>query len=541
MAYKVLVVDDNKDSRESIKHALMSSDNKYKVIAAAKGDEGFKAALKNIPDIIILDNCEPAGEGLKTLKKVREETSTREIPVILITSFNNPKDMDDAFKAGVSDCIAMPIQNTELSLRIEKALEVRESLNNVRKTLEKYQTERDELEKRAMIPHSLQNSFILINTNGELEWANEGFKNLHGYKLEEFKDRFGSTIFSLCDRTDILNLFSKCVREKEPVSYVNKIKTRTGEDRWLQTYIQPRLNHNDKIDKLIAIETDITLMKKKEEELNQQNKRMTLIKENLEKANALLEEQKKEINIQKQLIEEEQNKSETLLLNIMPFEIARQLKSKGKASTRHYSMVSVVFADFKGFSKISKELEPKDLVNILDTYFAKFDSIIDKHYLEKIKTIGDAYMFAGGLPLRNKSNPFDAVLASLEIQNYMNFLNDSKVLNNLSVWELRLGIHTGPVVAGVVGRRKFAYDIWGDTVNIASRMEQAGHVGMVNISGSTYRYIKDFFECDYRGKIEAKNIGKVDMYFVNRIKAEFSEDTLGFVPNREFINRVNKL
>ncbi len=541
MGSKVLVIDDNKDSRESIKKILLSADKNYKIINAANVNDGFEAVLKNMPDLVLLDNCKPPGEGLKTLKKIRKEETTKDIPVILITAPDNQNAPGDAFKAGASDYVGSPVQNAELILRVSKALEVREALNNAKKSLEQFQAEKDELEKRAMIPHSLQNSFILINTNGELEWANDGFRNLHGYKLEEFKDRFGSTIFSLCDRTDILNLFSKCVKEKEPVSYINKIKTRTGEDRWLQTYIQPRVNHDDKIDKLIAIETDITLMKKKEEELNQQNRRMVLIKENLEKANALLEEQKKEINIQKQLIEEEQNKSETLLLNILPFEIARQLKSKGKAGTRHYNMVSVVFLDFKGFSKISKELEPKDLVNILDTYFAKFDSIIDKHYLEKIKTIGDAYLFAGGLPLRNKSNPFDAVLASLEIQNYMNFLNDSKVLNNLSVWELRLGIHTGPVVAGVVGRKKFAYDIWGDTVNIASRMEQAGHVGMVNISGSTYKHIKDFFECDYRGKIEAKNIGKVDMYFVSRIKPEFSEDTLGFIPNKEFINRINKL
>ncbi len=541
MGYKVLVIDDNKDNRDLVKNILISSDKNYKILTAANNKEGYEAAVNNLPDIILLDNSMPGNGGLKTLELIRAKTTTKDIPVILITSFDKPENLKDIFKMGHVDCITKPINNFELLLRVKKTLDFKESIKSTNELLNKYQTEKEEMEKRAMIPHSLQNSFILINTNGELEWANDGFRNLHGYKLDEFKDRFGSTIFSLCNRTDILNLFSKCVKEKEPINYVNKIKTKSGEDRWLQTYISPRLNHNDKIDKLIAIETDITLMKKKEEELNQQNKRMTLIKENLEKANSLLEEQKKEINIQKQLIEEEQNKSEDLLLNILPFEIARQLKSKGKAGTRHYSVVSVVFADFKGFSKISKELEPKDLVNILDTYFAKFDEIIDKHYLEKIKTIGDAYMFAGGLPLRNKSNPFDAVIAALEIQSYMNILNDSKVLNNLSVWELRLGIHTGPVVAGVVGKKKFAYDIWGDTVNVASRMEQTGHAGMVNISGPTYKYIKDFFECDYRGKIEAKNIGKVDMYFVNRIKDEYSEDMLGYIPNKEFINMINKL
>jgi PAS domain S-box-containing protein len=541
MGYKVLVIDDSEDNRDLVKNLLISSDKNYKILTAANNKEGYEAAVKNLPDIILLDNSMPGNDGLKTLELIRAETKTKDIPVILVTSFDKPENLKDIFKMGFVDCVTKPVNNFELLLRVRKTLDFNQSIKNTKELLNRYLAEKEELEKRAMIPHSLQNSFILINTNGELEWANDGFRNLHGYKLDEFKDRFGSTIFSLCNRTDILNLFSKCIKEKEPINYVNKIKTRSGEDRWLQTYISPRLNHKDNIDKLIAIETDITLMKKKEEELNQQNKRMMLIKENLEKANSLLEEQKKEINIQKQLIEEEQNKSEDLLLNILPFEIARQLKSKGKAGTRHYSMVSVVFADFKGFSKISKELEPKDLVNILDTYFAKFDEIIDKHYLEKIKTIGDAYMCAGGLPLRNKSNPFDAVTAALEIQNYMNILNDSKVLNNLSVWELRLGIHTGPVVAGVVGKKKFAYDIWGDTVNIASRMEQAGHAGMVNISGPTYKYVKDYFECDYRGKIEAKNIGKVDMYFVNRIKPEYSDDKLGYIPNKEFINMINKL
>ena len=224
----------------------------------------------------------------------------------------------------------------------------------------------------------------------------------------------------------------------------------------------------------------------------------------------------------------------------MPFEVARQLKSKGKAGTRYYRHVTVLFTDFKDFSKNTRELEPKDLVAILDDYFAKFDEITGKHYLEKIKTIGDAYMCAGGLPLRNKSNPVDALLAGLEIQEYMQRLRQNPK-PGIPAWEVRIGIHTGPVVAGVVGRKKFAYDIWSETVNAAARMENLGEVNRVNISETTYEYIKDYFECTPRGSLNAKNIGEMKMFAVERIKPEFAADERGILPNEEFIRTVNKL
>jgi PAS domain S-box-containing protein len=384
-------------------------------------------------------------------------------------------------------------------------------------------------------------SYIIIRPSGEMAWVNDGFERIHGFKLSEYLESHGNTIFSLDPSSEMANLFNKCLKERKPVDNILKFKSRKGVFHWLQVFISPQLGHNGRIEELIVIEIDITTFKNKEEQLHAQNDKIKEILKELEKTNVLLEEQKREINEQKQTIELEQEKSEKLLLNILPFEVAKQLKSKGRAGTRSYKLVSVLFADFKGFSRISKTLDPKDLVNILDSYFATFDEITGRHYIEKIKTIGDAYMCAGGLPLSNKSNPIDAVLAGLEIQNYLNTLNDTKVLNNLQVWELRIGIHTGPVVAGVVGKKRWAYDIWGDTVNIASRMEQSGHVGMVNISGITHDYIKNFFDCDYRGKIETKNLGKIDMYFVNRIKPEFSQDKLGILPNEVMLNLVNKL
>jgi class 3 adenylate cyclase len=181
-----------------------------------------------------------------------------------------------------------------------------------------------------------------------------------------------------------------------------------------------------------------------------------------------------------------------------------------------------MFTDFKNFTKISEKLSPSELVAAIDACFKAFDNIIDKYNIEKIKTIGDSYMAAGGLPVANKTNPIDTVSAALEIQSFMLNDKEQKAAEGKPFLEIRIGVHTGPVVAGIVGIKKFAYDIWGDTVNIASRMESSGVAGKVNISGATYELIKEKFTCVHRGKIEAKNKGMIDMYFVDNFGSEDS-------------------
>mgnify|MGYP000479413640 CR=1 FL=1 len=161
------------------------------------------------------------------------------------------------------------------------------------------------------------------------------------------------------------------------------------------------------------------------------------------------------------------------------------------------------------------EAELLKLIEELNNCFIKFDEITSKYGIEKIKTIGDAYMCAGGIPVANITNPLDVVGAALEIREYMEQLKNQRQSEGKDYWELRIGIHTGSVIAGVVGKNKFAYDIWGDAVNTASRMESSGIPGKVNISGSTYELIKDQFKCTYRGQIEAKNKGEIDMYFID--------------------------
>lgn len=214
------------------------------------------------------------------------------------------------------------------------------------------------------------------------------------------------------------------------------------------------------------------------------------------------------------IIQEERQRSENLLLNILPGSIAEELKKQGHANTRTYERATVLFSDFKDFTQISEKMTPEELVKELDLCFKGFDQIITRYGLEKIKTIGDSYMCAGGLPDPSPSHPIKVVQAAMEMQQFLEALKAERMRQNRPFFEARVGIHTGPLVAGVVGDIKFAYDIWGDTVNVAARMETNSEPGKINISASTYELVKDQFPCTYRGKIAAKNKGEIDMYFV---------------------------
>jgi adenylate cyclase len=220
---------------------------------------------------------------------------------------------------------------------------------------------------------------------------------------------------------------------------------------------------------------------------------------------------------QKKRISIEKKRSDELLHNILPEETAQELKINGSAEAKSYDLVTVMFTDFKDFTQASERMEARELVKEINYCYSEFDKIIDKHNIEKIKTIGDSYMCAGGLPVINKTNAVDVVKAAIEIQQLMHRHKEEREKQSRAFFQIRIGIHTGSVVAGIVGIRKFAYDIWGDTVNIASRMESSGEAGKINISGSTHELIKDKFNCVHRGKIEAKNKGQIEMYFVEGV------------------------
>ncbi|MEQ8353699.1 MAG: adenylate/guanylate cyclase domain-containing protein [Leptospiraceae bacterium] len=248
----------------------------------------------------------------------------------------------------------------------------------------------------------------------------------------------------------------------------------------------------------------------------------------------ITQEAREEAVVAKEEAEQARAESDALLDNVLPAAAARELKETGRVEPIYFDSVSVLFTDFVGFTRAAANLTPAELIQELDGCFSQFDEVSRRNNLEKLKTIGDAYMCAGGLPEPGNSHPVDICLAALELRAFMQQMAEVKQQLGFQFWQIRIGIHTGPVTAGIIGQNKFAYDIWGDTVNVASRMESSGSPGMINISGSTYSLVKNLFECEHRGKVEAKGKGEMDMYFLHRIKPELSADEEGLLPNAMF-------
>ena len=223
---------------------------------------------------------------------------------------------------------------------------------------------------------------------------------------------------------------------------------------------------------------------------------------------------RKKVEMATKEIRNEKEKSDDLLLNILPASTAEELKATGSAKARSYDNVTVMFTDFKNFTEISKSMSAEDLVQEINYCYSEFDRIMAKYNIEKIKTIGDSYMCVSGLPLKSNEHALNAVKAAIEMNNFMKAEKEIRQKNNSTYFEMRIGLHSGPVVAGIVGIKKFAYDVWGDTVNIASRMETSGAANKINISETTYHLVKDKFNCYFRGEVEAKNMAGMNMYFI---------------------------
>lgn len=254
-----------------------------------------------------------------------------------------------------------------------------------------------------------------------------------------------------------------------------------------------------------------------------------------------LERRMGELAQARQDAELERERSDRLLLNILPRAIAAELKANERVTPRFHESVTVMFADFEGFSRLTERIEPKSLIEQLDHFFGAFDAIAERHRLEKLKTVGDAYMCVGGLPATNRTHEVDACLAAMAFLDFMRRTNAQREKLRLPRWELRIGLHAGSVMAGVVGQRKFIYDIWGDAVNVAARLESAGEAGRVNVSDVVAGRLKSLMEFEPRGPVEVKNKAPINMHFLLRIKPEFSRDAEGLHPNDAFHRECERL
>ncbi len=239
-----------------------------------------------------------------------------------------------------------------------------------------------------------------------------------------------------------------------------------------------------------------------------------------------------------QELEAEKDRSDELLRNILPASTAEELKAKGHADARRHEHCTVLFSDFKGFTTFSSRMDSDTLVAELQHYFGQFDALCGRFGVEKIKTIGDAYMCAAGLPAPSATHALEAVLMAFAMLDAVERSNAERRSKGLQEWPIRIGLHSGPVVAGVVGTRKFAYDIWGDAVNLASRMEANSDAGRINISGPVYAQVMHAIEAVPRGPIKVKGKGEVQMYFAVRLKPEFSADAQGWQPNESLLSQL---
>lgn len=264
---------------------------------------------------------------------------------------------------------------------------------------------------------------------------------------------------------------------------------------------------------------NVKMLSEKTIEQEQEKKRLLESRqEELEREVAIRTEevttQKEQIEKQHEELKAEKKKSDDLLRNILPEEVAEELKEKGSSDARYFDMVTVLFTDFVDFTKAGEKMTPQELVSELDTCFKVFDDIIALYDIEKIKTIGDAYLAVSGLPVASENHAINVVRAAIDI---LRFMKERKARLGDRTFDIRIGVHSGPVVAGIVGVKKFAYDIWGDTVNTAARMEQNSEAGKINISETTYDIVKEQFNFTYRGEIDAKNKGMMRMYFVDSL------------------------
>ena len=527
MGCKVLLISSASKLTIEIEKLFVSTDD-FLLLGTEDSQSIFDLIRDFAPDVILYDARKKVEDSIRRITDFKVDEISVDIPIVAIVDLIESDAHLSLFHAGIDDFINYPFTKKELLYRVNIGIQ----RGNI---LEKLRKQSVQFGDVSLAANSAGNSILIIDDTGQIIWVNGGFERLYECKLSEFTRIFGNNLFDPTINKTTYKAMMQCKESGDYVVYDNVWETPSGKVKNIQTTLTPIFDDAGKFSKIVVMESDISELMEIEKALEEKHDHLLTLNEHLEDANILLDEQRNEIEVQKRSVEVEKAKSEELLRNILPWEVARSLQKKGSYKPKKFKEVTILFADFVDFSKVSSTYEDVEmLLNVLSCYFEAFDEITSTRFIEKIKTIGDCYMCVGGLPRTNRSHPFDIVLAALQMQKFVRQKAVEDQENGRKIWSMRIGVHTGSVIAGVIGKWKFAYDIWGADVNIASRLESSGEPGAINISESTYKIIKDYFNCIYRGKIAAKNIGEINMYFVDRILPEYSEDVEGYEPNAAF-------
>jgi PAS domain S-box-containing protein len=484
----ILIVDDNPDNLELLFFFLSDSD--FTVLLARDGKSAIEKVESAQPDLILLDVMMPGIDGFETCRRLKANESSKDIPVIFMTALSETVDKLRGFNLGAVDYLTKPIQEEELKARVTTHITLR-NLN--RSLLEQNLRLEQEIRKRQQKEDELRlsNQAIAASSNGiviadardpdlPIIYINPAFERMTGYSAQEIIGRNCRFLQGPDKNQPALNELRSALRGGRDCKVVLSNYRKDGTRFWNELSISPIYDGAGNLTHFVGIQMDITERKQAQEALREQ-----------------------------------QEQTEKLLLNILPEPIAERLKLEPSTIADSFEEVSVLFADLVGFTAFSAQRSAKELVEILNLIFSKFDRLAEKHGLEKIKTIGDAYMVVAGLPTPRTDHAEAIAQMALDMQ---------QAIVNLSAemgeaFSIRIGINSGSVVAGVIGIKKFSYDLWGDTVNTASRMESQGICGAIQVTAQTYERLRDKYLFEERGVIRVKGKGEMTTYLLTGRKS----------------------
>lgn len=485
----ILIVDDTPDNLELLHFFLCDSD--FIVEFAMSGESALKKVEEIHPDIILLDVMMPGIDGFETCRRLKINESTKDIPVIFMTALSETVDKVTGLSVGAVDYLTKPVQEEELKARLNSHLTIRNlnlSLQEQNKRLQEEILKRQQKEEELR----LSNQAIAASINGiviadatkpdlPIIYINPAFERITGYTAEEIVGRNCRFLQGKDRDQPALDELRAALREGKSCTVILSNYRKDGRRFWNELSISPIYDNAGNLTHFVGIQMDVTERKKAQEALHAQ-----------------------------------QEQTEKLLLNILPEPIAQQLKQHPITIADSFEDVSVLFADLVGFTELSAQRSAKELVEMLNVIFSKFDQLAEKHGLEKIKTIGDAYMVVAGLPTPRPDHAAAIAEMALDMQQAISEVS-ADIGEPISI---RIGINSGPVVAGVIGLKKFSYDLWGDTVNTASRMESLGIPDAIQVTEQTYQQLKDKYWFEELGVIAVKGKGEMLTYLLKCRKSQ---------------------